>query len=59
MEDDAVKGIFDLYAGSPKQLFVSIDKLPSYQKEVRDIVESHQVLKLSREHTLYGKVWNR
>ena len=59
VEDDAVKGIFDLYAGSQKQLFVSIDKLPSYQKEVRDIVESHQVLKLSREHTLYGKVWNK
>lgn len=59
VEDDAVKGIFDLYASSQKQLFVSIDKLPSYQKEVRDVVEAHQVLKLSRDHTLYGKVWNR
>ncbi len=59
VEDDAVKGIFDLYASSQKQLFVSIDKLPSYQKEVRDVVEAHKVLKLSRDHTLYGKVWNR
>ena len=59
VEDDAVKGIFDLYADSQKQVFVSIDKLPSYQKEVRDVVEAHQVLKLSREHTLYGKVWNK
>ena len=59
VEDDAVKGIFDLYASSQKQLFVSIDKLPSYQKEVRDVVEAHQVLKLSRDHTLYGKVWNK
>lgn len=59
VEDDAVKGIFDLYAGSSKQVFVSIDKLPSYQKEVRDVVESHQVLKLSRNLTLYGKVWNK
>lgn len=59
VEDDAVKGIFDLYAGSSKQVFVSIDKLPSYQKEVRDVVESHLVLKLSRNHTLYGKVWNK
>lgn len=32
VEDDAVKGIFDLYADSSKQLFVSIDKLPSYQQ---------------------------
>lgn len=59
VEDDALKGIFDLYTSSQKQLFVSIDKLPSYQKEVRDVVKAHQVLKLSREHTLYGKVWNR
>ena len=59
VEDDAVKGIFDLYASSSKQLFVSIDKLSSYQKEVRDVVEAHQVLKLSRNHTLYGKVWNK
>lgn len=59
VEDDAIKGIIDLYSKGEKQVFISLDKLPSYQKEVQDAVESHKVLKLSSEHTLYGIVWNR
>lgn len=59
VEDDAIKGIMQIYhEEQEKQIFISIDKLPSYDEDVQKIVREHQVLKLSSDHPLYGKTWN-
>ena len=59
VEDEAIDGIMEIYGHEEeKQIFISLDKLPSYDENVRKIVTEHQVLKLSSEHPLYGKKWN-
>lgn len=59
VEDDAIKGMMSVYENENKQVFISIDKVPSYPQDVIDLVEKNKVLKVSLEHPLYGKLWNR
>ena len=59
VEDDAIKGIMQIFdEEQEKQIFICMDKLPSYDEEVQKIVKEHQVLRLSLDHPLYGKKWN-
>lgn len=59
IEDDAIKGIMQIFNDEQeKQIFICMDKLPSYHEDVQKIVKEHQVLKLSFDHPLYGKKWN-
>lgn len=37
-----------------KQIFISLDQIPSYDEIVKKIITVHQVLKLLIEHPLYG-----
>lgn len=59
IEDEAIKGIMQIFNDEQdKQIFICMDKLPSYHEDVQKIVKEHQVLKLSFDHPLYGKKWN-
>ena len=58
VEDNSIDGILGLYEKkTDKQVFISIDKVGSYSERVQQIVEKHNVLKLSVDNPLYGKSW--
>lgn len=59
VEDDAISGLMSVYENEHKQVFISIDKVPSYPQEVQDVVKRNKVLELSYNHPLYGQLWNR
>lgn len=59
VEDDAIRGLLPVYESEKKQVFLSIDKVPSYHRDVVDCVERNRVLKVSYNHPLYGKLWNK
>ena len=59
VEDESIDGIVELFnSENEKQLFIAMDKLPSYHENVQKVLKDHQVLKLSKDHPLYGKKWN-
>ena len=59
VEDESIDGIVELFnSEKEKQLFIAMDKLPSYHENVQKVLKDHQVLKLSKDHPLYGKKWN-
>jgi len=57
IENPAMEKIIELYAKSKKQIFIAIDKINSYDKEAVKIVESHSVIHLSKDKTLFIKNW--
>ena len=59
VEDDAISGLMSVYENEEKQVFISIDKVPSYHQDVQDVVGRKRVLKLSYDQPLYGYSWNR
>ena len=59
IEDDAIEKIMELYADTPKQVFIAMDKEGSYTKKAQEIMESAKVLQLSPgEGALFGRTWN-
>lgn len=46
-----------LYAASKKQIFIAIDKIHSYDKVASSVVETHGVIQLSKDKTLFIKNW--
>jgi len=57
IEDYALSNIVKIYAEFSKQIFISIDKLPSYSEDTQKIIGSNTVLKLSKNKLLFGINW--
>ena len=57
IENPAMEKIIFLYAASKKQIFIAIDKIHSYDPEAASVVESHGVIQLSKNKTLFIKNW--
>ena len=59
IEDDAIEKIMELYAETPKQVFIAMDKEGSYTPKAQEIMEAAKVLQLSPgEGALFGRTWN-
>lgn len=59
IEDDAIEKIMELYANTPKQVFIAMDKEGSYTPKTQKILEATKVLQLSPgEGALFGRTWN-
>ena len=57
IENPAMEKIILLYAASKKQIFIAIDKIHSYDKVASSVVETHGVIQLSKDKTLFIKNW--
>lgn len=59
IEDDAIEKILELYASTPKQVFIAMDKESSYTQKAQKIMEETKVLQLSPgDGALFGRTWN-
>ena len=59
IEDDAIEKIMELYASTPKQVFIAMDKEGSYTPKAQKIMEDNKVLQLNAdEGALFGRTWN-
>ena len=59
IEDNAIEKIMELYAATPKQVFIAMDKEGSYTPAAQKIMEEAKVLQLSPgEGALFGRTWN-
>ena len=59
IEDNAIEKIMELYAVTPKQVFIAMDKEGSYTPTAQKIMEKAKVLQLSPgEGALFGRTWN-
>jgi uncharacterized protein YydD (DUF2326 family) len=57
--DEPLEKIFERYAASDKQVFVTIDKVSSYTPRLQEIVKTTTVLELSDgSNELFGRSWN-
>ena len=59
IENPAMEKIILLYAASKKQIFIAIDKIHSYDKVASSVVETHGVIQLSKDKTLFIKNWKK
>ena len=59
IEDNAFSKIVQLYSGNTKQIFIAIDKLPSYDERTQKILNDCSVLKLSKQNLLFGINWKK
>lgn len=57
IENVALENIISIYSQSKKQIFISIDKLSSYDKRAAQIINKHKVLQLSKDKLLFTKNW--
>lgn len=58
--DEGVLGIIKVYSiEHNKQIFISLDKVQAYPKEVQQIVSDHQVIKITDKEPLFGFKWNK
>lgn len=57
IENVALENIISIYSRSKKQIFISIDKLSSYDEKAAQIINKHKVLQLSKEKLLFTKNW--
>lgn len=57
IENNALENIFKLYSRSEKQIFIAIDKLSSYSKESKNLIENSKVLQLNKDKLLFIKNW--
>ena len=57
IENVALENIISIYSQSKKQIFISIDKLSSYDKRAAQIINRHKVLQLSKDKLLFTKNW--
>lgn len=59
IEDDAIEKIVELYASTPKQVFIAMDKEGSYTPKTQKILEATKILQLSPgAGALFGRTWN-
>lgn len=60
IEDFAIEKILGIYEESKKQIFIALDKVPSYSKESQKILHDKKVLELSSNgNELFGKSWSK
>ncbi|MCD8244786.1 MAG: DUF2326 domain-containing protein [Parabacteroides sp.] len=59
IENVALGAIIKLYSEYYKQIFISLDKIDSYDDNTVGIINKTTVLRLSAEKVLFGKKWNR
>lgn len=59
IENLALENIVDIYSKSKKQIFIAIDKLSSYSKNTAQLIESRNVLHLSKDKLLFIKNWKQ
>lgn len=59
IEDHAFSNIVKIYTESNKQIFISIDKLPSYSEDTQKSISENTVLKLSKNKLLFGINWKK
>ena len=58
--DAPLEKIFERYATSKRQIFVTIDKESSYSPKMREIIKATKVLELSDDDKkLFGRSWNK
>ena len=58
--DAPLEKIFERYAASKRQIFVTIDKESSYSPKIREIIKATKVLELSDDKKkLFGRSWNK
>ena len=57
IENVALENIISIYSQSKKQIFISIDKLSSYDKRAAQIINKHKVLQLLKDKLLFTKNW--
>lgn len=56
---EAIEKIMELYASTPKQVFIAMDKEGSYTPKAQKIMEDNKVLQLNAdEGALFGRTWN-
>lgn len=59
IEDQVLEKLFELYAGTKKQVFIAIDKQNSYTKRAEELLEETVILRLSPGgNELFGRSWN-
>ncbi len=59
IEDYALNKLMELYASSPKQVFIAFDRDETYGDKMKQILNDTAVIKLSSGgHELFGKSWN-
>lgn len=57
--DEAIERILIIYAETPKQIFIAMDKEGSYTEEAQKIMETAKILQLSKDKgALFGRTWN-
>lgn len=59
IENIALENIVKEYNKRTKQIFISIDKLSSYDAEAAEIIEKKKVLQLSKDKLLFIKNWKK
>lgn len=58
--DEPVEGLFKLYDQSKKQIFIAIDRIGVFKKEIQEIINNCTVVKLGDEQdALFGFVWSK
>jgi len=57
IENSAFEAIIQLYSESPKQIFIALDKLSSYDDTTQKIVNQRKVIQLEKNKTLFVKNW--
>lgn len=60
IEDDSVLKLLELFSRTQKQIFIALDKVKHYSKDlsIPNIIQNNIVLRLSKGNELFGKAWN-
>jgi len=60
ISDDVIHNIIKEYLNSHKQVFISIDKVQSYDMETESVLNDNCVLKLGEQgKQLFGRSWGK
>ncbi len=59
IENNALENIVDLYNKFEKQIFIAIDKINTYNDRTMKIIYDNEVIKLSKDRTLFIKNWKK
>jgi hypothetical protein len=59
IENSVIEHIVNIYDQQKKQVFISIDEINKFSKEIKETLEKKHVLKLSCNKTLFIKDWKK
>ncbi|MEP4888481.1 MAG: DUF2326 domain-containing protein [Aliiglaciecola sp.] len=55
----AVENLIKTYSSFKKQIFISIDEVPKYSKEIQNLIKKSEFLKLSKDNLAFGISWKK